>query len=124
VESEQLMLWIPHPGIWLNQNDRSHWRAVHKRKKEWETITMSALLYNNFPRNLPPCQVDSIFIFARNARRDPMNFTATTKVIIDELVRWRCWPDDNQRWVDERTPQLTTGTRMGVRIILTPKELA
>lgn len=119
---DPITLWIPHPGIWLNQNDRGHWRAVAKRKKEWSTITMAALLHNQFPRNLPPSVVESTFIFHRNQRRDPMNFTATTKVIIDELVRWGCWPDDNQHWVDERTPQLTTGTRMGVRLVITPKD--
>ena len=119
---DPITLWIPFPGIWLNQNDRGHWRVVASRKKAWATITLAALQYNQFARHLTPSVVESTFIFGRNARRDPMNFTATTKVIIDELVRWGCWPDDDQHWVDERTPVLTIGTRMGVRLTITPKD--
>jgi hypothetical protein len=120
---DRLTLWIPQPSIWLNQNDRHHWRTTARRKKQWADITKIALQYNQFPTNLPPSIVESTFIFQRNARRDPMNFTATTKVVIDELVRWGCWPDDNQRWVDERTPHLTVGARMGVRLTITPKDI-
>jgi hypothetical protein len=56
-----------------------------------------------------PVDIHFTFTFNRNARRDPHNYVATVKPLIDELVDMDLVPDDTAEWVSVAEPKLVIG---------------
>lgn len=105
-------IWIPRNGAqWITQNstNRWHWRTLNAVKNDWKANTTVGVMNNLLARHAYPASlVTAEFFFHRNRRRDPSNFYATTKPIIDHLVKhFKFWPDDGPEWVEEGTPILT-----------------
>lgn len=78
--------------------------------KAWrETAAWTALAAKPGPQ--PPSLVHVTIPFARNGRRDPMNYIGTiVKATVDGLVDAGLWADDTADWVEIRQPALAVGT--------------
>lgn len=82
-------------------------RAHRARKNAWFQAAYYAAVAA-FPgkgpseRALPPCEVYVSLPVRMERRRDPGNFTLTTKPILDAFVVAGLWPDDNPEWVSEQ----------------------
>lgn len=121
-------LHIPIAGcgwITLNRNGRGvHWAVTKKRRDEWAEMTHYTWLQQGRPKSMPPARLESEFILNTNRTRDPHNFVATLKPIIDQLVTDRVWPDDNPRWLQVPEPKLTVhkASPLGVIVRAYPTE--
>ena len=109
---------FPPPAPLLSMNDRGHWRTRSTRTKEWRTMTAYAALGTR-QRNLPPGIVAVELPVRDNRRRDPHNYFATVKPIVDGLVDASFWPDDTPEWVTTVEPRLWRGTT--VRVVVTER---
>lgn len=69
-------------------------------------------------------QVSVALPVSGNQRRDPANYRATTKPVIDGITdAGLIWPDDNAVWVTETEPRLWHGEHVVVRlVVLDPDE--
>lgn len=92
-----LTLPIPRMGTrWLNLNgQRNHW-ADYRTKHDWKAITQLQIDRFRPPRNLPPCDVQFLYFFHANRRRDLANFIVD-KPVIDQMVKAGIWSDDNAK---------------------------
>lgn len=118
---ELFTLSIPFPQghSWLNLNDRPrHWATHNRIKKAWQEYTHYAWLQQGRPRGMPPCAIRSTLIFNRESRRDPHNFIATLKPIIDQLVIDGVWPDDHAGWLELAEPKLVVSKTSPRGVIL------
>ena len=126
----------------MSLNDRyPHWAVKAKFTKQWHQATLYQLsrLDGPLPRPLPPCTIRSLLIVQVHRGRDPHNFTATVKPIVDilaaieklppmERVAARqfanCWPDDDANWIDVETPYIEVNRQStrGIIIRAVPKE--
>ena len=115
-----LKLLVPNNGIEfisMNQTRTMHWSKLHKHQSAWKQATFVALHQAQFPHALPPCRIRSQFTFTMNRRRDPHNYFATLKPIVDQLVTYGCWPDDTAEYVSLSEPQLRVGPIPAVSLI-------
>lgn len=120
------VLHIPRLGIpWVTQNDRVHWGKRASIAQQWREMVVVQAHRQQFPKNLPPCVVEPTFVFNDKRHRDPGNFTATTKVIIDALKTgkkpphgWGAWPDDDPRYLTELMPRLVVRKQSPPGVIL------
>lgn len=69
----------------------------------------------------PPCVVSVALPVKDKRRRDPHNYFATVKPIVDGLVDAGLWPDDTPEWVTTVEPTLVPGAT-SVVVTLTPRE--
>lgn len=118
-------LRIPKAADWCSQNERLHWAERAKRKQLWRDMTLWQCAAQHFPRNQAPAIVVPVFVFDTVRRRDRGNFTATTKVIIDALCTgprpphgWGAWPDDDDRYLEERMPVLHAATNLTPGVVI------
>lgn len=110
------------PAQLMSMNDRSHWRTKAEQNRNWRFAAHLAAR-NAQARYLDPCTVTVILPVVGNRRRDPMNYFATVKPIIDGLVDAGCWPDDTPQWVTTTEPRLDPTTKL-VTVELVPRPAA
>lgn len=104
---------IPAEPLNMNHGDgREARRQFVGWKMEWKNASYYAAC-QAFPgvgprqRFQPPSTVHvSIPVADIDRRRDPINYAPTTKVIVDQLVRAECWPDDTPEYVTQEIPSL------------------
>lgn len=125
MSDDRLRLLIRANGarfISMNNANSGHWSSSYKLRSHWRHNTQLALADARFPKGLPPSEIRSMFFFSTQRRRDPHNFVATLKPIVDQLVTWGCWPDDNADYVSVAEPLLSTSVIPAVSLIITPRE--
>ena len=113
--------FLPPADVWSTNKDRNlHWAQRAKLVKAWRHgshVECSAAKLGE----LPPSLVTIHIPFARNGRRDPMNYVGTVvKALIDGMVDAGCWPDDTAEFVEIRQPVLVVGGDGLVRVVITP----
>lgn len=107
--------WITfrQPCPLMSMNDRAHWSVRAREARQWRNAThiaarhainTSAPGFNPIP--LPPSIVTVVLPVPDRRRRDPHNYFATVKPIIDGLVDAGLWPDDTPEWVTTAEPTL------------------
>lgn len=99
---------FPAPAETLNLNKRIHWAKKASLTAAWrEAAHIHGRNVNRRNKwgQLPPCVVNVIFNVPDRRRRDPHNWIATVKPIIDGLVDAGFWPDDTAEWVAVTDPQ-------------------
>lgn len=102
-----------------NDERRMHWTARRKLVAAWRQWAWVVATQEGWT-GLPPSVVEIAIPFARNARRDPMNYVGTVlKAVIDGLVDAGCWPDDTPEFVTITQPLLEIGEDATIR--LTPR---
>lgn len=89
----------------LSLNDRLHWREARKRAKAWRTRSAEAAR-EQVGHELGPCIVAVTLPALHRIARDPHNYFATVKPIVDGLVDAGLWPDDTPTWVTTVEPTL------------------
>jgi hypothetical protein len=100
----------PAPLLSMNQKKNM---ASRRFEQEWRDAAYYAYVAA-FPgmgpsgRALPPCIVHTLLPTRSERRRDPANFQATVKRIVDGIQRAGAWPDDTPDWVDQRNPRFYT----------------
>ena len=109
---------FPQPAPLMSLNDRQHWAARAELTRRWRTAayyaTVAALPGK---RDHGPTIVTVELPVRDSRRRDPSNYVATVKPIVDGLVDAGVWPDDDGSWVATSEPVLVVGgTRVVVRL--------
>lgn len=95
------------PDKALSMNERLHWAAKAERVAAWRHATnIQARAQLLEPRGLGPSLVQVSLRFPHARRRDPHNYVATVKPIIDGLVDAGVWPDDTPEHVRTLEPTL------------------
>ena len=94
---------FPAPAKRLSLNDRLHWRKRHELEQVWQMAAFVAAR-NAKLKGLGPSVVNITYVVQHHRRRDPHNFAATSKPILDGMVQAGVWPDDNSDWVTVNDP--------------------
>lgn len=97
----------PTPKL-LSMNDRHHWRRRSSDVKHWRTAAWAKAL-DHGPQ--PPAMVVITLDVPDARRRDPANYYATVKPIVDGLVDAGWWPDDTPEYVTTCEPLLNNVRR-------------
>jgi len=111
--------FLPPADVWSINAERSmHWAKRSRLVKAWrECSHVECVAAKLGPQ--PPSVVTVTLPFARNARRDPMNYFTVVKAIVDGLVDAGLWPDDTNDYVTVTQPILSRGTAEVV-VTITP----
>lgn len=111
------------PGPLLSLNQRGHWARKSRHVAEWRKAAWLAACnrrrHPSFPDTPLPKSLVKLSLPVKSllVRRDPHNFYATTKPVIDGLVDARLWPDDTPDYVVTTEPEFhTTDRKVWVRI--------
>jgi hypothetical protein len=108
------------PAPLLSLNDRHHWAHRSRVNKLWRTAAHTAACTIGPPsaRRANGRVLIAVTLPVRSVkvRRDPHNFVATIKPIIDGLVDAGVVPDDDSRWVVTAEPAFAAGSTVTVRI--------
>lgn len=117
-----LTVEFPPPGKLLSMNDRMHWRPKAKLVAGWVHAAQVAGKSARVNARWEPVPVTiSVTLPVRDARRrDPHNYFATIKPVVDGLVLAGIVPDDNSEWVTTTEPVLHVGGR-DVVVLITPR---
>lgn len=113
------------PAEVMTLNKRYHWARKMELVGTWRAAAnIYARKWGIGPQ--PPSIVKVIFYVAANRRRDPHNYIATVKPIIDGLVDANVFPDDTGDWVAVVDPEFVVvgskSTSVGmVRVELTER---
>lgn len=120
-------LTFPLPCKPLNLNDRQHWAQRAKATRLWREASGFAALADShgmtrhghnyyLPRSL--VQID-IPVRSMKTRRDPSNWSPSTKAVVDGLVDAGLWPDDTSEYVATAEPVFHQGGAT-VTVTITP----
>lgn len=98
----------PNTPLSLNQSNSWHWAKRKRHLDPWRLALRIAYTKAIVRDELPvgPMGIHATFTFPRNARRDPHNYVATVKPLVDELVKLGLVPDDTAEWVSVAEPTL------------------
>jgi hypothetical protein len=101
-----------HPVGWVSLNGREHWREKHRRTQAWRIAARDAYAAHRLRRGLDHVYIEIVFRFPDRRHRDPSNFEATAKPIIDALQ-----PQKTSIIRDKETgkPKLKKGGRFETR---------
>jgi hypothetical protein len=94
---------FPAPAERLSLNKKLHWAKRSELVAHWRQAAFVAGRNSGF-RDIGPSVVTVRFTVAQHRRRDPHNFVATVKPIVDGLVDAKFWPDDTPDWVAVTDP--------------------
>lgn len=124
--SPQLTIEGFRPCELMSLNARMHWRskaALTKHWRKWAWVLGTQVRRHSTHQTWPlwPGVVTVELPVPDNRRRDPHNYIATVKPIIDGLVDAGLWPDDTPEWVSVAEPRLIVRRDGLVRIVITPK---
>jgi hypothetical protein len=126
MSDELFRLRIPKPCDFITLNNsgtRSNRWAYQNMKRQWVDATIWALRsqLQHIDRPLPPAVLSWDFYFKTNRRRDPDNYVATRKPVLDTLIKeGRLWPDDNPDWVSNLEPSVS-GRSITEGVIITAR---
>jgi Holliday junction resolvase RusA-like endonuclease len=96
------------PGALLSMNKQQSY-SNRKLEQLWRDTAYYAYI-QEFPnvgpagRRLPPCHVRTALPIPDRRRRDPINFAATVKRIVDGITVAGAWPDDCPEFVTQHVP--------------------
>lgn len=98
----------PSKPLSLNQAYSMHWSKRRKYFQDWELVLKMAYSTLIEREAIPQVAMDLefTFTFAKNTRRDPHNYIATVKKLIDVLVKEGLVPDDTAEWISVKEPIL------------------
>lgn len=129
VTDRSVIVLFGQPADLMSMNHRhTHWAHRHRQTRDWRAAAGWAAA-STVPGNGPlaPAWVQVHLPVPTNGRRDPANYSPTTKAIVDGLVDAHLWPDDTPKWVTTLEPvldrQLHTPTERLVRVVITPRNL-
>jgi crossover junction endodeoxyribonuclease RusA len=114
-----ILIEFAPPAPLLSSNDRLHHMKRYQREGLWQEAAWAFALAQIKPADRPqrrslvhvtlPCK-------SLKTRRDPHNFFATVKPIVDGLVHAGLWPDDTPEYVKVDEPSFWTASSVLVEI--------
>ena len=115
-----IVLQFPAPAPLLSMNTKQD-RTSRKHHQAWRDAAYYRYIEAHpgvgpKGRALGPCVAHISLPIESARRRDPANFQATVKPIIDGIQRAGAWPDDTPDWVDQRNPSFHKGTDVIIRL--------
>lgn len=117
-----LTLVLPDCGRPLSMNERTHWAARKRRLAPYRAAVLQELnkfTVGNFLSpdvKGKPSVVRTVIGVKDKRKRDPHNYMWVTKTIVDALVEWGMWPDDDPEWLTVMAPELHVSTDTVVEI--------
>lgn len=111
------------PAGLLSLNDRTAWRRRAEHIAAWRAAAHGAGLNVGAgprARAVGPAVVNVVLPVPDRRRRDPHNYVATLKPIVDGLVDAGLWPDDTPEHVATLEPELDIRRDRLVRVVLIP----
>lgn len=98
----------------LSMNDRMHWRVKAKKVRELRNLADWAVQIKRIPE-LAHFTVELHYAPRDKRRRDPENYFATVKALVDGLIDGGVAPDDNPTYYTSSTPIIDppTGAKEG-----------
>jgi crossover junction endodeoxyribonuclease RusA len=99
----------PTVALSMNKANSMHWAERRRYLNDWRlALRIAYTKASEHIQGLPhtPISIAFEFTFPRNGRRDPHNYYATIKPLIDELVQCGLVPDDTAEWVSTSEPVL------------------
>lgn len=99
----------PSLPLSLNKSNSMHWAERRRYLSDWRLMCRiefqkAAMQLDELEES--PVNIEFTFTFPRKGRRDPHNYVATAKSLVDELVIAGLVPDDTAEWVTVVEPVL------------------
>ncbi len=119
-------LRFPAPGrpISVNEHGRGQagWFIRERALRPWREAVWAAWIQEPRPHRALAeghrCRVEVNLPFRTQRTRDPHNYVGSVvKVMVDQLVHMRVWPDDSPEWVTVPEPTLSIGGEVVVRLM-------
>lgn len=123
------------PGRPLSLNDRHHWTVRSPLTLGWRTAAHVAALHDVAPGkgkaarahgpSFVHVEIPMLPILGNRQLRDPSNYIATVKPIVDGLTDAGLWPDDHAGWVTILEPTIREDRRASlaqVVVTITPRK--
>jgi hypothetical protein len=93
----QWQLVIPAPCAWLSANDRRNRWSHAELAGTWRNTAFMHARRAGLPKGLARVRIDAVLRFRNRRRRDPANYHATLKPIVDGLCPERRYTDQHGR---------------------------
>jgi hypothetical protein len=110
MKTNELNIFFQQPStpLSLNKSYSMHWSARKRHNEDWRLAMRAAYIQRMSAFEFPvaPVHIEFTFTFPKNGRRDPHNYVAQVKPLIDELVLLDLVPDDTAEWVSVAEPKL------------------
>lgn len=110
MRTNELNIFFQQPStpLSLNKSYSMHWTKRRKHNNDWRMALREAYIKRTAAFEFPiaPVHIEFTFTFPKNARRDPHNWVAQAKPLVDELVVLGLVPDDTAEWVSVAEPKL------------------
>lgn len=115
----------PAPLLSMNQKASREHRGFEQLWRDAAYYAYIAAFPGEGPkgRRLGPSIVRCSLPVMDRRRRDPSNFQATVKRIVDGITNAGAWPDDTPDWVDQRNPtfhRIVEGRRLLAFVRIAP----
>jgi crossover junction endodeoxyribonuclease RusA len=106
----EIVLEFDWPAEALSMNEGASY-AVRVREQAWRDAAHWYWIQAHpgegpSGRTSRPAEVSTVICFRQKRRRDPINYAATVKRIVDGLVLAGAWPDDTDEYVTQHIPSL------------------
>lgn len=114
--------WMGRPHT-SNDERRLHYRQLSRIHRSWREAGAQAAMLAKLPKGLGPSIVTFQAMYGNRVMTDAGAIAPTGKCVIDGLVDWGCWPDDNSTWVtEERYKAPVLGHVNALLVTITPAE--
>ena len=90
----------------LSMNDRGHWRTKNRIIAEVRHTSFMLAKHHKVPKQLGRISALLVYYPRDRRRRDPENYVATLKPLVDGLVDARIIPDDTPEFYLPVMPQI------------------
>ena len=115
----------PSKPLSLNAAYSMHWSKRRRYFQDWET--QLKVSYSSFKEKVNleggPYDLEFTFTFPKNTRRDPHNYIATVKKLIDVLVSEGLVQDDTAEFISIKEPILRIDKDNLCIIKITPRDV-
>ena len=110
MKTNELNIYFQQPStpLSLNKSYSMHWSKRRRHNSDWRLSLRVAYQkrMEAFEFPVAPVLIEFTFTFPKKANRDPSNWIAQAKPLVDELVVLGLVPDDNEKWVSVAEPKL------------------
>ncbi|MCG7610372.1 hypothetical protein [Mycobacterium sp. CnD-18-1] len=120
--THRVVVAVDRPPLTSNDQRRSHWSKVREAKQAAEQLVFFSAKSCGLPKPLPPSHVSVMWFAPDRRRRDADCLAPFVKAVLDSLVTYGCWPDDNSEHVLSTGMSVVhDGSGPRIEILITPE---